>query len=309
MKAYESAERGSYTLDHYSPETKSSRDERRRAQSPDDSRESASPSNRRRKRHSRQSEHRHPRRSLVPGRDCEAFRSRSRDRSPSRHYRRRQKHHKDGSTVSEHIISRSRHDRDGQASQDSNEAHCHRHRRKHHVPRGESPSYGSEADEARTRPTQQYSPIPPVTFDSDPLEDLIGPLPPRAQSPVRLRGRGAFAASSGIDSRFSASYDPAADVQLNEGGLDDDWDQALEALRDRQRWKSHGSDRLRAAGFTDEEVSKWERGDGSKENDVVWKKTGERREWDRGKVVDGDGHIMSQHPEQGSTRVTHHSIS
>ena len=130
--------------------------------------------------------------------------------------------------------------------------------------------------------------------DSDPLESIIGPKPPLSPPAVKRRGRGTLASTSGIDSRFSSSYDPSADVHPD-GDLDDDWDQALEALRDRQRWKQQGADRLRAAGFTQEEVKKWEKGDlGQSEEDVVWKKKGEGREWDRGKVVDEDGQIVHQ---------------
>ena len=126
-----------------------------------------------------------------------------------------------------------------------------------------------------------------VSSDSDPLDDIIGPRP--ASPPVvRSRGRGIFSGSSGIEARFSASYDPTTDVQLD---LDEenDWDQALEALRDRQKWHQAGAARLRAAGFTDEEVAKWERGGEKKEEDVRWAKRGESREWDRGKVIDDEG--------------------
>ena len=73
---------------------------------------------------------------------------------------------------------------------------------------------------------------------------------------------------------------------------ENDWDQALEALRDRQKWKQQGADRLREAGFTEQEVQKWEKSgpSGDKgEEDVVWKGRGEGREWDRGKVVMADG--------------------
>lgn len=101
---------------------------------------------------------------------------------------------------------------------------------------------------------------------------------------MKSRGRGTFSHLSGIDSRFSAGYDPAVDVQPSLD--DDDWDQALEALRDRQKWKQQGADRLRAAGFTDEEVIKWEKGGEKREEDVVWSKRGEGREWDRGKIID-----------------------
>jgi hypothetical protein len=124
-------------------------------------------------------------------------------------------------------------------------------------------------------------------YDSDPLDDIIGPRPPPIQE-VRSRGRGTLSRASGIDARFSAAYDPTTDVQLDPDE-DDDWDQALEALRDRQKWKQQGADRLRAAGFTEEEISKWEKGGAKREEDVKWAKKGEGREWDRGKVIDGNG--------------------
>jgi hypothetical protein len=118
--------------------------------------------------------------------------------------------------------------------------------------------------------------------DSDPLDDIIGPKPP---SPVRRRGRGTTGGSSGIDTRFSSAYDPKTDVALEHDDKDDDWGTSLEALRDRQRWKEQGADRLRAAGFTDDQVKKWEKGDQKNEEDVRWSKKGEQREWDRGKTL------------------------
>lgn len=91
-----------------------------------------------------------------------------------------------------------------------------------------------------------------------------------------------------MDARFTSTYDPALDVRLNSDS-ENDWDQALEALRDRTRWKLQGADRLRAAGFTAEEVGKWEKGGEKREEDVRWKGRGEGREWDRGKVLDAEG--------------------
>ena len=89
------------------------------------------------------------------------------------------------------------------------------------------------------------------------------------------------------------------DVQPNPES-EDDWDQALEALRDRQRWKQQGAERLRAAGFSQDAVDKWtsntseeKRADG-----VQWARAGEGREWDRGKVVDDDGQVDVR-PEWG----------
>lgn len=97
---------------------------------------------------------------------------------------------------------------------------------------------------------------------------------------------------SGIDSRFASDYDPKIDVTPNsdeDGG--DDWDNAAEVFRDRQKWKQQGAERLRSAGFSDEQVRKWEKGDQKDESDVQWNKAGGVREWDRGKVVDADGDI------------------
>lgn len=53
---------------------------------------------------------------------------------------------------------------------------------------------------------------------------------------------------------------------------------------------------MRDAGFTEEEVKRWESGGrmaaGERnEEDVKWSKPGERREWDRGKMVDGEGNV------------------
>ena len=124
--------------------------------------------------------------------------------------------------------------------------------------------------------------------DSDPLEAIVGPPPPPPAPKIQSRGRGTFASGSAIDSHFSSHYDPSVDIQPNPD-VDDDWDQALEALRDRQRWQKQGAERLKAAGFTEEEVQKWENGGEKREEDVRWKGRGEGREWDRGKVIGEDG--------------------
>ena len=159
---------------------------------------------------------------------------------------------------------------------------------------GRRSSRGIDAEESATAVEQE---------DSDPLEAIVGPAPPRPPPKVQARGRGALAVSSGIDSRFSTSYDPSTDVRLDDAD-NDDWDQALEALKDRQRWKQQGADRLRAAGFTQEEVTKWENGGEKREEDVKWKKKGEGREWDRGKVVDVDGQVVLEPPEWGRLKGT-----
>lgn len=81
---------------------------------------------------------------------------------------------------------------------------------------------------------------------------------------------------------------------------EDDWDMALEALRDRANWKQKGEERLRAAGFNESTVQRWKQepafaaGSGHETEgrieDVKWAKKGEGREWDRGKVMNDDGH-------------------
>ncbi|KAJ5251950.1 hypothetical protein N7489_002360 [Penicillium chrysogenum] len=159
---------------------------------------------------------------------------------------------------------------------------------------------------------------PELGDESDPLEDLVGPLPPRQdEAPIRSRGRGAYKHNmSNIDAHFAPGYDPATDVHLDEDKLhsigqessrrpvaglmtrDDDWDMAMEALRDRERWRSKGEERLRTAGIDEAVIDKWKNntafagmdGEGKPE-DVQWSKKGEGREWDRGKFVDDDGHI------------------
>ncbi|KAL8772003.1 MAG: hypothetical protein Q9209_002668 [Squamulea sp. 1 TL-2023] len=146
---------------------------------------------------------------------------------------------------------------------------------------------------------------PSSASDSDPLTSLIGPLPPSTNQkhkpptpPPILRGRGTntlTTSSSAIDTHFTSTYNPTLDIAPTalEPHEEDDWDNALEALRDRAKWRSSGAERLRAAGFTEEEVKKWEKsGTGDREGreeDVRWTGRGEGREWDRGKVVGDDG--------------------
>ncbi|KAJ5970621.1 uncharacterized protein N7479_000539 [Penicillium vulpinum] len=178
--------------------------------------------------------------------------------------------------------------------------------------------------EPNTRP-KRLSPLPTIATrqnemdeESDPLEDLVGPLPPQQnEAPIRSRGRGAYKHNmSNIDAHFAPGYDPTNDVHLEEEKLhsmdqessrrpvaglmtkDDDWDMAMEALRDRERWRNKGEERLRSAGIDEAVIDKWKNNtafagvDGeSKPEDVQWSKKGEGREWDRGKFVDDDGHI------------------
>ncbi|KAJ4286989.1 hypothetical protein N0V90_012870 [Kalmusia sp. IMI 367209] len=112
-------------------------------------------------------------------------------------------------------------------------------------------------------------------------------LAPPMTTPIRSRQ---LNTEVDMDARFASSYDPTMDVQVDSDNADE-WGDALEAFRDRQRWKQQGAERLKAAGFSDEQVKKWEQGDEKTEEDVRWAARGQAREWDRGKVVDVDGDI------------------
>ncbi|RDW77221.1 hypothetical protein BP6252_05274 [Coleophoma cylindrospora] len=183
-------------------------------------------------------------------------------------------------------------------SRDNNEPRKEKSRRSHR----RSPSIERYLPRRRHEELESKKKSEPTTdYDSDPLDAIIGPRPAPVQQ-VRTRGRGTVSQASGIDSRFSANYDPTQDVQLDPEE-ENDWDQALEALRDRQKWKQQGADRLRAAGFTEEEIGKWEKGGEKREEDVKWSKAGEGREWDRGKVFDDDGGITHA-PEWGRLKGT-----
>ncbi|KAI9733345.1 MAG: hypothetical protein M1834_003429 [Cirrosporium novae-zelandiae] len=128
--------------------------------------------------------------------------------------------------------------------------------------------------------------------DSDPLCDLIGPsLPLASSSNIIPRGRGVLNQSI-IDSHFSPNYNPSLDMQPN-AESDDDWDQALEAMRDRQLWKERGAQRLREAGFSEGEVTRLERGTEYRTANLRWGRKGEGREWDRGKHIGIEGEVTT----------------
>ncbi|KAM0291129.1 hypothetical protein ACHAO9_004246 [Fusarium lateritium] len=125
--------------------------------------------------------------------------------------------------------------------------------------------------------------------DSDVLEDLIGPAPP-----PRYRGRGTVGGSSGIDRRFSETYDPKTDIQMDEDEGGDNWDDAVEAFRDRQKLRQNQEERLRAAGFADEQIQRASGTDEQATESVQWSKAGEKREWDVGKEIGSDGVLQSE---------------
>ncbi|KAA8901587.1 hypothetical protein FN846DRAFT_115723 [Sphaerosporella brunnea] len=137
------------------------------------------------------------------------------------------------------------------------------------------------ADSLKTRDRRSNS--RESTF-SDPLEELIGPSPPLQP---RRRGRGATGQAA-MDSRFHADYDPAMDAELDYGGEGGDFEDAVEAYRDRQRWNQQGAERLRSAGLGEDFIKAWESKDTKNEANLKWAKKGSLREWDRGKVLEDD---------------------
>ncbi|MCJ1468617.1 hypothetical protein MMC07_007246 [Pseudocyphellaria aurata] len=247
----------------------------------------------------------------------EEYNEHSRRRQHSHHHRSDRRLRRDRSKERKELASQGGSSRHNDRSRSPTNDREYNRRRKHKVAR--SVSSASSIDTAsheradpklsrtKTSPRHGGGRVKPDELsasqksDSDPLESIIGPRPPPSPLRIRARGRGTFASSSAIDSHFSSKYDPSEDVHPNSDS-ENDWDQALEALRDRQRWKQQGADRLRSAGFTEEEVGKWEKGGEKREEDVRWKGRGEGREWDRGKVLEDER--VETRPEWGRLKGT-----
>ncbi|KAJ9361830.1 hypothetical protein C8Q69DRAFT_494402 [Paecilomyces variotii] len=283
--------------------------------------------------------HRSSRRHRRRDDDDERHRSRrhrERSQSPSRSSRHIREHdrssyhrrHRTRSSVSP-SRSRSRSPESSRRKKYRSRDHEGRHSsRERHKVSSLSPRPGDKPETQRDKPEQATSTTQDRLSDddSDPLEDIIGPLPPGSnkEPTIRTRGRGAYrTGTSNIDAHFASNYDPTLDVQLDDeeagptsrstrrpvAGLmteEDDWDMALEALRDRAVWKKKGAERLREAGFGDSMVERWAGntafsglGDGEREksiDDFKWAKKGEGREWDRGKVLTDDGDVDLKAP-------------
>lgn len=91
-----------------------------------------------------------------------------------------------------------------------------------------------------------------------------------------------------MDARFDPSYDPTMDVTPTNPEDEDDWEAALEALRDRQKWKQQGKERLKAAGFDTDFIEAWETNTTKDESKIKWSKEKGGRDWDRGKFIDDE---------------------
>ncbi|KAG5944955.1 hypothetical protein E4U59_006594 [Claviceps monticola] len=145
----------------------------------------------------------------------------------------------------------------------------------------------------RISPKRDVKQTPPRhDEDSDPLEDFIGPpLPPNH------RGRGTIGGAAELDRRFSDSYDPKLDVRMDINNDEDPWDEAVESFRDRQKMRLNQDQRMRDAGFTDEQINRAKGIEATAEPHVVWSKAGEKREWDKGKGL-GVGEDVSNDDEE-----------
>ncbi|KAL9049747.1 MAG: hypothetical protein Q9162_007037 [Coniocarpon cinnabarinum] len=240
--------------------------------------------------------------------------SRSRSRSRERRHRGKVQeadHARDSHRSYKHATSHRSRSRDSHRSHRSHRHHrdkrkaerrlespaqsVHQQVRKKHVnERATKSQRGDDIKKASvdSASVSQPRPASPTSSESDPLEELIGPMPSGAtvEDKPAVRGRGAAAYSGNIDRHFSESYDPSMDLHPGSSEEKDDWDQALEAIRDRQKWQKIGAQRLREAGFGEQDISKWEKGKGvgasvdGDVDDVRWSKRGEDREWDKGKV-------------------------
>ncbi|KLU90800.1 hypothetical protein MAPG_10651 [Magnaporthiopsis poae ATCC 64411] len=224
--------------------------------------------------------------------------SRSRDKDHRRH--RHRSCSPDGGRSHRH---QSRRERSPLRGDGGGEVRTHRHGSRHDRRARDSSRSKSPRDYGRKRLGDDEQ------EDSDTLDDVVGPLPPPPSRPTR--GRGGTAQASGIDARFSESYDPTSDVAYLDfsaevgsrarSGGSGGWDDVAEAFRDRRKWEAQGAERLRAAGFTDAEIQKWERGAGARPggggdadpDSFRWSKKGELRQWDRGKTINADGTVST----------------
>lgn len=192
---------------------------------------------------------------------------------------RHRSHRSESKRLSHHEKHRSRH-RSRSRSPDEDRRSRDPKRRERSPGRRSLLSSSSRRDEKSYDRERRRRPSPQADSDSDPLEAIVGPLPPPK---VKSRGRGTVSSTSGIDARFSENYDPTLDLvpeNQETDGNGDDWELVL----DRVKWKQQGADRLKAAGFTEEEIQGWKSG---KKAEVKWTASGKEREWDRGKPVGG----------------------
>ncbi|KAF4999474.1 hypothetical protein FDECE_11510 [Fusarium decemcellulare] len=236
-------------------------------------------------------------------RDNDLFKDRSDDRRHHGRLSREDRHSKTVDSTGRSDRSRKEHkrrDRSPSRERGSDEEDRHRHSRRRRDRSG-SPTRRrrSRSPKETKRRHRHRSPLEDTKEkqkrrvedeeDSDPLEDLIGPAPP-----PKYRGRGTVGGSSGIDRRFSETYDPKTDIQMDDDEGGENWDDAVEAFRDRQKLRQNQELRMRAAGFADEQIQRASGPDEKAAENVRWSKAGEKREWDLGKIVGADTVVPSE---------------
>ncbi|KFY03492.1 hypothetical protein O988_01435 [Pseudogymnoascus sp. VKM F-3808] len=199
--------------------------------------------------------------------------------SPKDKHRSHRSESKGLSRHEKHRTDRSRHRSRSRSPEEDKRRRDHK-RRERSPGRRSVPSSASRREDSSYDRERRRKPSPQSGSDSDPLEAIVGPLPPPK---VKSRGRGTVSSTSGIDARFSENYDPALDL-VSESQENDDNGDDWELVLDRVKWKQQGADRLKAAGFTEEEIQGWKTG---KKAEVKWTASGKEREWDRGKSVGG----------------------
>jgi hypothetical protein len=224
---------------------------------------------------------------------------------------------------------RSKRDRDRARDRDEDEDDDHKSRRRN---RNRNRNRNKPHSGGRSVSSASASSI------SDPLSSIVGPDPADHKTTTTIRrGRGftrdahsggGGKSSSNIDAHFSSTYNPAFDVDTDDqdSNADDveagDMDNALEALRDRRAWRAKQADRLREAGFDEDEIDRWKKttsslqktrlgdDDGDVPREVRWKKTGEQREWDAGKPAFGGVDGKSEDDDNDNENENgHHNIT
>ncbi|KAK6503138.1 hypothetical protein TWF481_008173 [Arthrobotrys musiformis] len=240
----------------------------------------------------RERSHSRERGSRRDRRDKERRRSKSRDRT-------RRSHRSKRSRTASPSRSRSRSSSPDRRRHKSHKRHKSRSRSpsSSRSPRKRRRSASPKAPRSNPAQDEKMSRLSPPQDDEDPLAEYlskksanrspeIGPsLPYKTKNGPRPRGRG-LPGSSAMDARFDPSYDPTMDVTPTNPQDEDDWEAALEALRDRQKWKQQGKERLKAAGFADDFIEAWETNKTKDESKIKWSKEKGGRDWDRGKVID-----------------------
>lgn len=243
-------------------------------------------------------------------------RSREQEQSRSRERRRRDKRQHDDSDAerrSSRREKRSEHPKSSRLSRSRSWSMSRSRSPAGHRSKRDSDRDADDGERPRHRNKPRNRSV--SSTSSDPLSSIVGPDPADKSITTRRRGRG-FARggqSSNIDAHFSSNYNPALDVDADPNSSDDaaDWDNALEALRDRRAWRAKQADRLREAGFDEDEIDRWKttssqktrlgdgNGDGDELREVRWSKTGEQREWDAGKPAFGGVDGTSEEDDDG----------